>query len=297
MMSKEEAVVMEESAMRRGMRRLLSLVMLLCVVACEQRPVLHDLSQAQANEVVAALHGEGIAAEAERAKGGKARFSVAVPAGQYGDAVAVIAARRLPSEEKLTFRELVARQGFLPASRETEQLRLDRALGVELEDLLEKFPGIISAGVLVRLHTRDSGSKPTVSVVLRRVEGVTIDLNDVRGIVVRSVPGVTPDAIAVTEQIHVPERGGTTGVSRVDGAPVKVPLTSFLSFRIAAADYVGFALAVSGALLLVALLAAVSGYSWGRTSVPPTAVPPPEQLPAPGSFESRAVIPPREGGK
>ena len=105
--------------------------------ACQNSEVAHDLSERQANEIIAVLSEQGIPAAASRGTGARARFIVQVPSNHYSEAVSILHYEGLPKLEEPSVNELLSPKGFLPNSRELESMRIDRAIATELENMLK----------------------------------------------------------------------------------------------------------------------------------------------------------------
>lgn len=246
--------------------RALMLAALLLLVGCSDRPVAEDMTQRQANRIVAVLNQHGISAVADRGRGGRARYTVSVESGVYSQAVAILHERGLLEEPEIGFRELVAQQGLIPSSRKIEALRLDHAIALELEETLRSLPGIEEAKVLVRLHSVDRDQSPGVSVVVQHLPEHSPAEAELLDLVQRGVPGV--EATGVHLAIHqapsksLVQLGG--GVFMEKGTVVHVPLVPFLAaWRVPEDDYVGLALTLVGCLLGIGAIGGLIGFWFG----------------------------------
>jgi type III secretory pathway lipoprotein EscJ len=229
------------------------------VLGCGESPVADDLAQRDANRIVAELRSRGIEAVTSKERGAKGRYSVSVPSSKFGDAAVILNQLGLPGESKPSFSELVEPSGILPSSREVESLRLDRASAAEIETLLSGHPAVVSVGALVRVRSIHAGDSPTVSVVIQKRAGASVDEASLRDLITRSVPGMKPDGVMVTiaEQSSPP-------VSLGVGAPGD-PLVPFLVFwRVPQGDYGGLSFLLVGLLVFISGLAALGGYIFGQ---------------------------------
>jgi type III secretory pathway lipoprotein EscJ len=135
--------------------------MLLC--ACETSEVVRDLSQKQALEVVAVLSASGISAVSEKQKGSGAAFSVNVPSSDYQQATVILHQANLPSEDE--FNQIIgSSSGFFPSSRVLENLKIDKALSVQLQEHLAALPGVYSVDAVV--HSNLPNNSKGVSLIL-----------------------------------------------------------------------------------------------------------------------------------
>lgn len=212
------------------------------LVGCNTATLRDDLSQDQANEVVAALVRNGIHASVERETGGRGKYRVEVKRAAYSEAVSLLHDLGLPSQSRASFSDMIASRGLMPDSREVEALRLDRALAAELEEAIENNPAILSARVIVRLNSTSldvlgEGAEAGVSAVVRTRPGSEAHEEDIRAVLSQGVPGVDAEHIRIQmhhaiSSVTVTEdtsKGGAEGVERIEkGIVRRVPLTNFL---------------------------------------------------------------------
>jgi len=243
-------------------RALITSVLTLLVAGCDSSPVAHDIAQRDANEIVAILRDHGIEGKTEKGRGSRGRYSVKVPSSRFGDSVSLLSKLGLPAERRASFAELLAPSGILPASQEVEDLRLDRAMASEVEDLLDGVAGVASVNVVIRSHSRSGGDPASVSVVIQREGSVSVSESNLRQIVERAVPGVRAENVLLVTT-EAPARVGEGWASTSSEA-----LVPFLMFwRVPGSEYSGLAALFGGLLFLVAALAGVGGYIYGQFSV------------------------------
>ncbi len=241
-----------------------ALCLLLC--SCSSVPVAEDISQSQANEIVAVLTQNGIYATASKASGGRGKYSVDVKRSFYSQAVSLLHEKGLPGEHKPTFNEMVAQNGIIPNSREIDALKLDHALATEIEEMLQNHPGISSARAIVRLNFLKASQDPAVSVVIQQRPGMTIEAASISPLIVRIVPGVKDENVSVSIAPAIVTAGEAIneGVLNDSGRIVRVPLAPFLFFwRIPEDDYAHIALVLVALLAIIAVVGAIFGYWFG----------------------------------
>lgn len=246
--------------------RLVVLVVAVVMTGCSSTPVAQDIAQNQANEIVAVLAENGISAIARKGSGGQSRYSVEVDSEHYTEAVSLLHRHGLPGEPKRSFTELVSPQGLIPNSREMESLRLDRALGVELEEALQNYPGVASARVIVRSSFMKEGAEPGVSAVVQRLPDAQVNAEALTGIIARAVPGVVTERILVAIEVAATPPTGAAlveGAVNNDGHVVRVPLVPFVFLRVPKDEYNYFVFGLLGCLFVLGLVGAVVGYWWG----------------------------------
>ncbi len=246
------------------LRVVLLLAVLASISSCSGSPIAQDISQVQANEIVAVLNASGISAMAQRETGGKGKYTVEVRRADYSQAVTILNERKLPGEARATFAELVMPSGLLPNSREMDSLRLDRALATELEDLLSTHADVFKVRAVVRVHFLRDGFEPGVSLVIQERVGRGIAQKEIMDIVSRIVPGIKPEQIVLAlHPASVEQTGGFSaeGAQNVAGTVVRVPLTPFLHFwRVPEDEYVQIVGVVALFLFVVAVVGSIVGY-------------------------------------
>lgn len=240
-----------------ALRSLLAVV-LVVLVGCNEIPVIQDLSQAQAHQVIAALADHGIESRAERGKGSKASFSVELSSGEYARAIQILRDEGLPGEVRPSVNELLSSDGLLPPGRDVELMKLDRAVAGEIEELLSAHPAIATARAVVRsAAVQEQGIPPSVSIVLTTREAISED--QVRALVRQVAPGVSPESISIVLENVRPKAVRTGG--GLEGAQ---PLSPFLFFwRVPQSDVLALNLAVFGLVLFFGLVAAGLGFASG----------------------------------
>lgn len=240
------------------MKALYSLTLGLCIAfatGCGSSPVADDLGQREANKLVAVLGEHGIQAHVEKGRGSKGRYSVQVASGDFGGAVALLTKLGLPAERGASFEDLMAPSGILPPSQDVENLRMDRAIASEVENLLLGHGAVSTVSVIVRAHAIPFGTEPSVSIVAQVKKGAVFDAEKLRDAVSRAVPGVKPSAVSfsVSEQAF----GG--------GGVADEPLVPFLSYwRVPVSEYNSLAYLLIGLMSVVAFFTGVAGYIYGQ---------------------------------
>lgn len=175
-----------------------NVVVLSLLMGCGSTPVASEISQREANRIVAILHQNGISAELQTARGRTGRYIVLVSDAAFSDAATILSKRGLPSEKQPSFEEMTAANGIIPTSREVDNLRLDRALAAELEVLLSMNSSVHNVGAIVRLHSVRSQRDSSISVALELESKSSISNEELKEIVERAFPAVDPNRIYIT---------------------------------------------------------------------------------------------------
>lgn len=264
-----DGVFLRRSVRLVGLRHLqifFLVALLILLSGCDAVDVADEISQSQANQIVAVLNEHGIASQATKESGGRGRYTVSVRKGYYAQAVTILNEKGLPGEPEPSFAETIASRGLLPNSREIESLRVDRALAIEIEEMLRTHPQIASVKAVVRLNFLKESAEPGVSVVLQERNGEKIAPEEVVEIVMRAVPGVKAERIYVHSlppQANVILKDDE-GVENSGGRVLRVPLVPFLFFwRLPEDDLTGISLTIFFGIVLVAALGAFLGYWFG----------------------------------
>ncbi|MCB0318035.1 MAG: hypothetical protein KDD56_04705 [Bdellovibrionales bacterium] len=242
----------------------LILLFVVVLVGCDTVPVAEDLDQLQARQVVSELSKYGISAVAEKGSGSRAKYSVAVRGVQYHQAVQILEEESLPKDKKLSFYDLVEPKGLMPNSKEMEDLRLDRAIAVELEEVISAYSGVKSVDVLLRLNFRSSEQLPTASIVLKLNKSNAVNTEELLRLVTKTIPGIPRENIEIISHRETDFADGSleeVGVKRVDKRVVSVPLVPFLSkWQIPDGQYRSLVFVLSGIVFIVFLIGFVLGY-------------------------------------
>ena len=237
--------------------------LLACVMfGCDSSPLAGDLAQRDANEIVAVLRERGIEAEIERERGAKGKYSVSVATAQFGASAALLTQLGLPTERKASFRDLVAPSGILPSSREIEALRIDRAQAAEIEDLLSTHTAVAAVGAIVRIRSVQSNAEPSVSVVVQKRYGATLDIAVLQELVLRALPGIKPAGVVVSITEQSPPLVTGSGSEVASSPEALVPFLVF--WRVPQGEYMGLSLLLIGLLVGISGMTALAGYIFGQ---------------------------------
>ncbi|WP_248749012.1 type III secretion system inner membrane ring lipoprotein SctJ [Pseudomonas sp. MWU15-20650] len=161
---------------------------------CSDRVELHtQLSEQEANEVIAELADKHIRAQKVPVKGGA---TVAVSASDIGRAVRTLEAAGLPRLARTTLGDTFRKEGVISTPLE-ERARYIYALSQELEATLSNIDGVIVARVHVVLPERIAPGEPiqpaSASVFIKHDPRLDPDniRSRVRRMVASSIPGMT----------------------------------------------------------------------------------------------------------
>lgn len=171
----------------------------LLLAACREVTLVDNQRQSDAAKIVALLGDEGIdAAAMESDPSFRGKYRVTIPSDRYAAAMSSITRHGYPKNETQTFAELTESSALTPASREVEAIKADRAVAVEIEQVLSSFNGIEAPSVLVRHHQCKRSELSTVVVI----GDVTKDFTDTQRaellrVVTQAVPGIVSDNVSL----------------------------------------------------------------------------------------------------
>lgn len=237
---------------------------ILLLSGCGSEEVASQLDQKQANEIVATLADQGISAFTTKGRSSGANYAVEVDRDYYQLAVSVLNAKDLPRKPLPSVEELTRPQGFIPSSREVEALRLDYALGAEIEEKLRALAGVESAKVVIRSNLLKDDVQPSAGVFIAQSPGAKIDARQIAEIIALLVPGLQPDRIKVdtSEPLSPSVNLSEIGSENRAGVVIHRALVPFLwYFRVPEDDYRTLGAALLGCIVLGILLGGVFGFA------------------------------------
>lgn len=235
---------------------ILSTFLFSVLMGCDSTPVASDVSQREANRIVALLHKNGISADLHSGRIGKGRFEVLVPEAVFPNAATILSARGLPSERQPSFEEMTASNGIIPTSREVDNLRLDRALAAELEELFSMNSSVQNVGAIVRMHSVRSLQDASITVALELSSKGNLSKEEIEEVVRKAFP--TIDASRIYVKAFRVE-------SDVDGDHVDGEEVPFLIlWRVPSSLYTSLASLFFGMVLFAGVVFGATGYLIGQ---------------------------------
>lgn len=179
--------------------RVLLLGATIALTACSNQELYSQLSERQANEMVAVLRQAGIEAEKKVAEG---RFSVLTSRGDFADAVRLLNAQGYPRESFDSMGKVFKREGFVSSPLE-ERARLVHALSQEISNTIASIDGVVAARVHLVVPDRhpllDKPQPAAASVFIkhRPDKDLTPQLTQIKALVVNSLEGLSYDHVTV----------------------------------------------------------------------------------------------------
>lgn len=185
----------------RRWRGLLAGGLIMMLAACSSRvELISQVSESQANDVIAALSNRGIAAEKVPGKDGM--VSVDVAQDRIARAIGIMRAEGLPHEPYASMGDVFKKDGLISSPTE-EHARMVFALSQELSHTIAQIDGVIYAQVHVVLPEHagfgETGNPSSAAVFIKYVDTVDLDevVPQIRRLVANSIPGLTYDKVSV----------------------------------------------------------------------------------------------------
>lgn len=205
-------------------RSALVLLLLAGLGGCAKQELYSQLSERQANEMVAALRIAGIEAAKETKDG---RFAVLTAPGDFGQAVRTLSAQGYPRETYDTMGKVFKREGFVSSPLE-ERARLLHAMSQEISNTLANIDGVVTARVHLVVPERNPlADKPqpsaaSVFIKHRPDRPMASQVSQIKALVVNSIEGLAYDNVTVAlfaaESLPPPPRA----VARAAALPLPV---------------------------------------------------------------------------
>lgn len=162
--------------------------------------LLRDLSETEANEVMAALIEAGLSAE--KLPGKEGTVSLSIEKSEFSRAISLLNAEGLPHEKYAKMGDVFRKEGMISSPLE-ERARYLWALSQELSATISQIDGVIKARVHVVLPERSSGAEPAVpssaAVFVKHKPGFVYDdvIPQVKRLVSNSIPGLSQEKVTV----------------------------------------------------------------------------------------------------
>jgi type III secretion protein J len=187
--------------MIKRVRQLCAMGCLVVLAACGQEVALFtNMSERDANEVLAALDRAAISANKQAGKDGA--VNLLVTQADVARAVERLDAEGLPRERRASMGDVFRKEGLISSPLE-ERARYLWALSQELSETLSQIDGVLTARVHVVLPERSTGGEPglpssaAVFVKHRREIDLTGNLPELKRLVASSIPGLSIEKVNV----------------------------------------------------------------------------------------------------
>jgi type III secretion protein J len=242
------------------MARALTASLLAVLLAGCSSPIVHELDEAEANQILALLQQRGVAAEKVRAlEGNRTTYTIQVGRAQAASAWQLLRQENLPRPKPPGVSELFGKPGLVPTVTQ-ERTLAHHALSGELARTLQALEGVLEARVHLVLPSRDPLSppdapqpSPRASVLVRVASGAgELDQQAVQRLVAGSIDGLRPDAVTVVVSRAPSPSPAAAPAELVRLGPFLVGAASRAALRAVLAGGLVLLLALCVALILLA---------------------------------------------
>jgi type III secretion protein J len=171
----------------------------LLLTACNEQELYGQLSERQANEMVAVLRSAGIEAEKQGQAG---VFSIQTARDDFPAAVRALTAQGYPRDQFDSMGTIFKREGFVSSPLE-ERARLVHAMSQEISNTLASIDGVVQARVHLVMPERhplaDKATPSAASVFIkhRPDKDMTAQVAQIKALVVNSIEGLPYDNVTV----------------------------------------------------------------------------------------------------
>lgn len=201
--------------------------MALALSACSEQELYGQLTERQANEMVAVLRAAGLDAQKQTKDNGQ--FSLVVPKDDFSQAVELLRANGYPKDGHDTLGQVFKKEGFVSTPLE-ERARLTHALSEEIANTIGNIDGVIMARVHLSMPEKDplaeKAPPSAASVFIKYRSGTDLNphIGQIKALVVNAIQGMAYDNVTVALFPSEPwpnrqarEEGRLGGLGRVLG--------------------------------------------------------------------------------
>ena len=241
------------------MRKLLLISCIILLVGCNKVSLYDELSEQQANEVLAALLAYDIKVDKTRSEGASG-WTVSVEEEDFPFAMKILKQQQLPSKSYEDLGQVFEKTGFVSSPLE-EKARYIYGVSQELSQTLSQLSGVLSARVHIALPEQDvfgeevKPSSASVVIIVDPTADIVARETDIKAIVKDGVEGMN-DVNKVTVKFF---RQAPIAKRPINKASEDVQQASTTGLP---DDLLSQVFAIVGALLL--LMAAVAVWNWSR---------------------------------
>lgn len=174
-------------------------LLVVALAGCGEQALYSNLSERQANEMVAALRAGGLEAQKQVQDG---QYAVLTAPGQFAPAMQLLNAQGFPRETFDTMGKVFKREGFVSSPLE-ERARLQHAMSQEIANTLAQIDGVVTARVHLVVPERnplaDKAAPAAASVFIkhRPERDMAMLETKIKALVVNSIEGLAYDNVTV----------------------------------------------------------------------------------------------------
>lgn len=174
---------------------------LLMLAGCERAELYTGLTEKEANEMLAVVHGAGLDAAKSTPDNGKT-WALSAAKAQFPQEVALLQARGYPRERYESLGDVFKKEGFVSSPTE-ERARMMFGLSQELSHTISEIDGVVDARVHVAMpedDPLDDKPRPSSAAVFIKYDPqveLTSQVGSIKALVVNSIEGLPPDKVTV----------------------------------------------------------------------------------------------------
>lgn len=183
------------------LKNLSAIVMSTLLWGCEGQVLFSDLSETEANEIVAALYSSNLTAE-KMGDGKGDTYRIYTDRASFSKAVAVLQQKGLPRERFESVGEVFQKDGFVSSPLE-ERARLNYATSQELARTISNIDGVIMSRVHLavpkKAHLADSVEPSSASVFIKHRADVDLSqsIGKIKSLIVTGMENLPYDNVTV----------------------------------------------------------------------------------------------------
>lgn len=185
----------------RGLRFAAGCALAALLAGCGSQELYSQLSERQANEMVAVLRSAGLEADKQTQEGGKG-YAVSTSRSDFSLAVRTLSAQGYPREQFDSLGKVFKKEGFVSSPLE-ERARLVHALSQEISNTIANIDGVVMARVHLVVPERnpllDKPQRASAAVFIkhRRDKDLAPQTAQIKALVVNSIEGLPYDNVTV----------------------------------------------------------------------------------------------------
>jgi len=183
------------------------LFMALALTGCAWNPIVHDLTERDANEIMVVLDSKGIKSRKVVAEGRVVTWMIEVPESSATAARRILVDAELPKPKSLRLADVFKESGMIPTASE-EKAKMLMGIQGEVEQKLKLIPGVLDVHCQVVIPDKEAirdvnttKPEPMASVVIvydeLKIGELPFRIDDIQKAVAASVEDLKPERVTV----------------------------------------------------------------------------------------------------
>jgi type III secretion protein J len=170
------------------------------LTGCGTKDLYTNLSEGEANEMIAILNRSTI--DAQKTAGTEGTFTVTVPSEKFSDSVDLLKKQGLPRDKFTGIGQVFTKSGLVSSPTE-ERIRFMFALSQGIAETLTHIDGVVTARVHLVLPDNNpladkvTPSSAAVFIKYRRTSQVESQIPEIKNLVINSIEGLTYEKVSV----------------------------------------------------------------------------------------------------